>query len=422
MKKILIISPHFPPSNLTAVHRARFIANHLPAMGWEPIILTVHEQYYEEELDYNLEKILPPTLRIEKARAIGVTKPRLIGDIGLRGFLPMYKKAKQLIVSEKIDFVYITIPSFYGALWGRWLHESTGVKYGIDYIDPWVHVFPGSNKLFSRHWFSTRVASFLEPIAVKKASLITGVAESYYHDVIERNPHLKKSCFFAAIPYGSEASDHEAVKRLNVKPYLFDRNDQKVQMVYAGAMLPKAYAPLEKIFNSIQSHPEIFSDVVFYFIGSGKSPNDPHGYNIKPLAEKYGLWQTVVFEYPKRIPYLDVLQHLNAADGVFILGSTEAHYTPSKVYQGVLSGKPIFAVLHEESTAVPVIRESNAGTVLDFKGEDDLDKIQEQFCGLFESYKIGIPHFDETETDHSAFEKYSAEKITRTLVDIINQL
>ncbi len=43
IKKIIIISPHFPPSNLTAVHRARFFAQHLPSFGWEPTIVTVHE-------------------------------------------------------------------------------------------------------------------------------------------------------------------------------------------------------------------------------------------------------------------------------------------------------------------------------------------------------------------------------------------
>ena len=54
MRKILIISPHFPPSNLAAVHRSRLFAHHLPAFGWEPIILTVHEKFYEEKLDHNL--------------------------------------------------------------------------------------------------------------------------------------------------------------------------------------------------------------------------------------------------------------------------------------------------------------------------------------------------------------------------------
>ena len=123
MKKILIISPHFPPSNLAAVHRSRLFAQHLPSFGWVPIILMVHEKYYEEKLDHHLEKLLPPNLRIEKTDAFPIIKPRLIGDIGLRAFFQLYKKAKQLIQSEKIDFVYLPIPSFYCAQLGRRLHH-----------------------------------------------------------------------------------------------------------------------------------------------------------------------------------------------------------------------------------------------------------------------------------------------------------
>src|SRR5690606_29239080 len=118
-------------------------------------------------------------LRIEKVNAFPIIKPRLIGDIGLRGFFQLYNKAKQLIKTEGFDFLYIPVPSFYCALIGRCLHYSTGIKYGIDYIDPWVHVFPGSDQLFSRHWLTTQLAKFLEPIAIKSAYLITGVAEGY---------------------------------------------------------------------------------------------------------------------------------------------------------------------------------------------------------------------------------------------------
>ena len=47
IKKILILYPHFPPSNLAGVHRPRLFAQHLPSFGWQPTILTVHEKYYE---------------------------------------------------------------------------------------------------------------------------------------------------------------------------------------------------------------------------------------------------------------------------------------------------------------------------------------------------------------------------------------
>lgn len=422
MKKILIISPHFPPSNLTAVHRARFFANHLPAFGWAPIILTVDEKYYEEKLDWELYKLLPPELRIEKVKAMKITRPRLIGDIGLRAFFSMYRKAKQLIREEKIDFLYITIPSFYGALWGRWLHEKTGVPYGIDYIDPWVHQFPGSERIFSRHWFATRISHFLEPIAVKKASLISGVAASYFEGVIARNPRLKSRCEFVAIPYGSEQSDHEAINSIDTRPYLFTKEAEKMKLVYAGAMLPKAYAPLEQIFITLANNKDKFRDVQFHFIGTGKSTTDPDGFNIRPLAERYGLWQSNVYEYPVRIPYLDVLVHLNEADGVFILGSTEPHYTPSKVYQAVLSRKPILAILHQASTGVEVIRSSHAGIVLDFDGEQDLEKIRNKFSSVFDEYRNFVKKYDFAEVDHSPFQEYSAERITGTLVNSINKI
>ena len=104
MKKILIIYPHFPPSNLAGVHRPRLFANHLPEFGWEPVILTVHEKYSEEEPDHNLGKLLPLNLRIEKVAAFKITKPRLIGDIGIRGFWQLYKKALRLLQNKSFDF------------------------------------------------------------------------------------------------------------------------------------------------------------------------------------------------------------------------------------------------------------------------------------------------------------------------------
>jgi hypothetical protein len=421
MPKILIISPHFPPSNLAAVHRSRLFAMHLPAFGWEPTILTVDEKYYEEEPDPNLTRLLPSGLVVEKAGAFAVGRPRLIGDIGLRGFFQLYRKAKQLIRRNKIDFLYIPIPSFYIALLGRWLHASTGVRYGIDYIDPWVHRFPGSDRVFSRHWFSMKLSGMLEPIAVKKASLITGVAEGYYKGVLERNPHLKNGCLVGAMPYGGEKSDHAKVAELGLRPYLFGKRPGKVQLMYAGAMLPKAYAPLEAILAAMSRNRGVVDGLEIHFIGTGKTTDDPEGYNIRPLAEKYGLWGSVIFEHPRRIPYLDVLVHLEAADGVFILGSTEPHYTPSKVYQGVLSRKPILAVLHRESTAVAVIRSANTGVVLDFNGEAEVERISEEFIGIFEQFMRYLRNFDPRQVNTGAFEQYSARSVTATLAGLLDK-
>ena len=443
MKNILIISPHYPPSNLAAVHRSRLFAQHLSAFGWNPIILTVHEDFYEESLDWNLHKLIPAHQRIEKVSAFKVGKPRLVGDIGLRAYFQLRRRALELIKAEKIDFVYIPIPSFYMALLGPYLFRRTGIPYGIDYIDPWVHQFPGSNKLFSRHWFSTQLAKFLEPIAVKHAALITGVSEGYYKPVIDRNPHLKSLVLTAAMPYGGEETDHDFIRAKgkesssplqpsagNLRPSTTSI-PSTIKFIYAGAMLPKAYKPLEEIFKAIQElQPSSLGLPTSGWLASSTlQPPQPFQLHfigtlgtIKPIAEKHGLYGTTVIEHPDRIPYLDVLTQLEAADAVFILGSTEPHYTPSKVYQGVLSGKPILAVLHEQSTAVNVLRVSNAGIVITMKGEEDLDTLSARFLeGLleFENFR---KTFDPNKINRAAFEQYSAKAVTAQLVEKLDEI
>jgi hypothetical protein len=424
MKNILIISPHYPPSNLAAVHRSRLFAQHLPSFGWKPIILTVHEKFYEEKLDWNLFDLIPNDQRIEKVKAFIITKPRIIGDIGLRGFFQLRRRALEILKSEKIDFVYIPIPSFYIALIGPYLFKKTGVRYGIDYIDPWVHHFPGSEKLFSRHCFSTMLAKILEPIAVKHVSLITGVSEGYYNSVLDRNPHLKTHAETVAMPYGGEESDHLFVKAIpdvgqqnSLIPFKKDKNT--FRFIYAGAMLPKAYKPLEEIFKSLSSslHNDSQSPIQnleFFFIGTLGT--------IEPFAKKYNLWGKVVFEYPERIPYLDVLKILSNADGIFILGSTEPHYTPSKLYQGVLSQKPVLAVLHQQSSAVGILNESGAGKVILMNGEEDLHSLSERFSSQLLNFLTWVKNYDYTIIQKDVFSLYSAKSVTAELANGLNRI
>lgn len=421
MKRVLLVAPHFPPSNLASVHRARLFAQHLPEFGWEPIVLAVHPDDYLEELDSNLASLVPETVRVEWVRAafgpVEVGDRRLIGDVVLRAYRPLLRRGLEVIDRERVDFVHVLIPSFYGALLGRAIYKRRGVPYGVDYIDPWVE--PNSYPVGSKIWASQRLARVLEPIAVREASLITGVAEGYYRAVLDRNPHLRRAVT-AAMPYGGEAEDHRKVSEMGIKPWLFQR-DGRFRLLYAGAFLPKAVAPLHEVFGAIAANPSHFANLELFFVGTGSSPDDADGYQIRPIAEQYGLWGTTVREHPARIPYLGVLAHLEASQGVFILGSTEPHYTPSKVYQGVLSKRPILAVLHEESQACEVLRHTGAGRVLSFAGEDDLETIGQTFAGVFDDYRAFAESFKPEAVDRAAFEAFSARSVTRTLAEALDR-
>jgi hypothetical protein len=247
------------------------------------------------------------------------------------------------------------------------LFKEAPLAFGIDYIDPWVQVWPEAEIKYSKAWASLKLGEHLEPWTVRNASLITGVASGYYEGVLDRNPRLRTTCVTAAMPYGFSALDFSASSVKSQEPTLYDPSDGNLHLVYAGALLPKAIRVLERFFEGISvlrnRRGPLASRLRVHFIGTGKSPNDPNGYNVLPIASRLGI-SDLISEHPHRMAYLNVLVHLRRAYGVLILGSTESHYTPSKVYQAVQSRRPILAFLHEASTAVDVLERSRAGIAI----------------------------------------------------------
>jgi hypothetical protein len=74
--------------------------------------------------------------------------------------------------------------------------------------------------------------------------------------------------------------------------------------------------------------------------------------------------RVVVHEKPERIPYLDALGALRASDIVLVLGTREPHYTASKVYPALASGKPVLALV--KSQAVEALRAARGAVLVTF--------------------------------------------------------
>ncbi len=125
----------------------------------------------------------------------------------------------------------------------------------------------------------------------------------------------------------------------------------------------------------------------------------------------------MVSEHPHRIGYVDTLNHLMQSDAVLVLGSTEAHYTPSKVFQAMMSRRPVFAMLHEESTAVGMIRSAQAGWATTLTAEA-LPAPAQVAAGL--AAFIRNPAFDAGAVDRPEFAAYSARESTRALAEALD--
>src|SRR5262249_50954609 len=345
----------------------RLLSRHLPEFGWRPVVVTTHWRHYEEELDWGLAGLVDPMVRVIHTPAIPTRPVRLVGDIGIRA-LPWHLAAlRRLRGEQRVDFVLVTVPSFYSAALGELLYRRSPLPFGIDYQDPWVHLWPAAEIKYSKAWASLQLARRLEPWATRNAALITGVAEGYFEGVLNRNPGLRGSCVAAAMPIGFSTLDFVAPAVTARGPTEFDLGDGCLHLVYAGALLPKAHGVMERFLQAVAvlrvHNSPAGQRLRLHFIGTGKAPTNPDGHNIRPLALRIGVADAIT-AHPHRMPYLDVLASLTCADGVLIVGSTEPHYTPSKVYQAVQSRRPVLALLHEASTAIDVLERSRAGTVI----------------------------------------------------------
>ena len=46
------------------------------------------------------------------------------------------------------------------------------------------------------------------------------------------------------------------------------------------------------------------------------------------------------------MPYLEAIGVLARSDGITLIGSDEPHYTPSKIYPGLMAGRPFISLFH----------------------------------------------------------------------------
>src|SRR5690348_1126391 len=111
MRRVLMVSPHFPPDSSAAAHRVRLLAPHLEAQGWQPTIVAVDSRACEGSEDAALSSLVPPSLRVVRAPAwLAATTRRFgIGDLGLRAFTGLRRTCDRLLANESYDALFITI-------------------------------------------------------------------------------------------------------------------------------------------------------------------------------------------------------------------------------------------------------------------------------------------------------------------------
>jgi len=372
MRTVVIVAPDFSPSSLPSAIRPRLFANHLGAFGWHPIVITTRAEFYDYPLDFDNESLVAADVEVIRTAAISSASARRfgIGDIGIRSLRAHWQALRELVAERTVDLILISVPPCVPMLLGRMAKRTFGIPYVIDYQDPW-----GSDAWWkvprAEHppkWpLVWAMAKVLEPLAVRQASALTGVSLGATEYAATLQPGVQRT----EIPFGAEPMEFAFLRaRPRLNP-VFDPRDGKLHLVYTGVIIPGMYPALRVMLQAVRllvaNQPELGARLQVHFIGTSYAPRDPVP-QMLPLAEEAGVAHLVT-ERAGRVSYLDALQILLDSTCLLIVGTGEAHYTPSKIFPCALAGKPILAVLHQASSG-PELLWGITGTSAVVYGDD----------------------------------------------------
>ena len=416
-KTILIVAANFPPCNLAGVHRVRHLAKYLPDFGWRPIIMTVMDKYYGTQRDDTLVKWLPAELEFIRVRALPekLTKFVGVGDISLRSLPFMWHEIKQLQKTRAIDAVIISGGPFYTMMLTPLIKNRFRVPVLLDFQDPWVSNWGSVQAIYTKAGLSHSVAKILERFILKYANFITAVSPEQNTQMRRLYPWLDPKRM-AAIPIGGDPDDfrHDQVCK---EPRLLDRKE--IVISYVGAFWERAAPIFSAVIDGIQKfkarRPDLAKLIQINFVGTGTGAQG----NIAPLLKSHGLGD-VISEYPERVPYTRVANILLESDYLMLIGSDEPHYTASKIYPSLLSGKPYIAIYHTASTAFDILTRYDGGFVIGFRSGGDLDhisdRVSEHLVQIAE--KTGVVW----QPDNTVLQPYTAKSVANQYANILDEI
>jgi glycosyltransferase involved in cell wall biosynthesis len=418
MKKLLIITYAFPPSNDVAIHRVLRFSKWLPQYGWEPVILTPHytltqridrdnlhfvEKYikkvyrssgfYEELISHIADK----KNRNPFARFVrGYFLNRLTPDISIMWLSGAIKKGMDIIRNEKIDAIWATLGPPTAGLIGAELRRRTNAPLVIDYRDPWTL---NPYRKYSEKQLSRNLS--LEKSMLKEANAVITTSEAIRYITVENDYFDERRSFVV-----TNGMDEEL-------QWMYDNTDQilldsnKINITYVGSFYGdrQPYSFLEGLKLFIKEFPNYSNMISFNIIGN----QDPEN-NIESYCRENGLLNIInqhgLVSYRKAMQYLRQSTILLLVNGI---NPQSDIFIPGKIFDYLVTSKPILFI--GEGQPSNIIKDTSSGISVGHNPSDIANALHEL---IYKNRR--------TEVNKVKLQYYQAESVTKYLVKILNTM
>ena len=371
-RSVLIIAFHFPPcGGGSGMHRTVSLTRHLPALGWNPIVVTTTPKAHGIQ-DAAQELGAPTATTIRRARAFDARRwlsvagryPAFLAvpDRWLSWLPFAYRAGRQLIEAYRPSVIMSTYPIATAHLIAWTLARRTGLPWVADFRDPMVENIDGTWYPVDRWLRQSRLS--VERLAAKDAHAATFCTESSREIYVNRYLSRRLAQLATVIENGFDPADFERAATIPSR-----RQDGFLHLVHSGTLYPGPDRDptvfLRVIATSLKG---IFGErkIRITLRATG------HDQYYCDLARRLGLDDLV--HVAPALPHHDALREVLDADGLLLFqGRPSNPAIPAKAYEYLRAGRPILAMTDRNGETARFLRAWPAAHIAQI---DEHDSVQ----------------------------------------------
>lgn len=409
-KTVLMIGLHFPPSALSSGHlRLLAFAKHLPARGWDSVVLSATRCAYQD-IDPGSIRSIPDTCSVYRAWALDSRR-----HLGLFGKYPSILAQPdrwsswwpaavacglRLIKRYQMQAIWSTYPVMTAHCVAYALNRLTGIPWIADFRDPVAVAVAQSDTR------TIRSQTRWEERVVKRAACSVFTAPGAMRLYAERYPAAQAERRFEVIENGYDESAFSAVSVGTSRG-----PGRPLVLVHSGTLYREGRDPVPfftalarlRATGAIRS-----GDLKVVLRASGSEPAYARELQRLELEEIVAL--------APRISAQDALAEQENADGLLLFqGAEYDRQIPAKAYEYLRIGRPIFALVGEHGDTAALLRHSGGADLVPL---DDVNAITERLSGFIAALRAGTaPH-----ARADAVAGYSRQAGAALLADLLDRV
>jgi glycosyltransferase involved in cell wall biosynthesis len=387
-----MIAYHFPPlAGSSGIQRTLRFVQHLPALGWQPLVLSANPQAYER-VSTDLLGDIPADTVVRRAFALDTARHLQIAgkyagwmarpDRWISWKFDGIRQGLKLIKEFKPDVIWSTYPIATAHVIASALHQKTGIPWVADFRDPMVQdEFPADP-------VTRRVYRDIEDDAAAHARYCVFTTPTAAQTCRERYATTADRMVVVENGYDEESFLDAALAPVNTLQHELGPGLRPLLMLHSGVVYPSERDPTQLFVALARLQREGKLSPDHLRIRFRASANDEF---IRNLAQANGARDFV--ELCPAVPYREALAEMMSADALLVMQASNCNaQIPAKIYEYLRAGRPLLGLTDPAGDTAAVFYQVGLKDIARLDSADEIAAVLPTFLLACRDRSAQVPH------------------------------